>query len=295
MKIKISDYDIIFLSYDEPNADDHYTNLQSKIPWAKRVHGVKGSDAAHKACAELSDTDRFIIIDADNIVDKLFLYHEIEISNKYDIDNCVISWNALNIINGLKYGNGSIKSWTKNTINNMRTHEAAANDDIQSQVDFCWGLQYIPIEKCFSTIYNNGSPFQAWRAGFREGVKLALHEGHKLTKEQLLHESVDNLRRLYMWLTAGSDIINGNWSMLGARQGLVKLMCTDWNYTQVRNFDFLEQEWQKNAVMNSNNLQDELISLGDIINSLGFYIPADLLTPNQSIFLKNIFEQPPRI
>ena len=59
-KFRVTDYDIIYLSYDEPNAEENYADLCSKIPWAKRVHGVEGSDAAHKACAELSETDRFI-------------------------------------------------------------------------------------------------------------------------------------------------------------------------------------------------------------------------------------------
>ena len=48
-KIKVVDQDIIFLSYDEPNAEKNYADLCSKVPWAKRVHGVHGSDAAHKA------------------------------------------------------------------------------------------------------------------------------------------------------------------------------------------------------------------------------------------------------
>ena len=72
-KFRILDYDIIYLSYDEPNAEKNYADLCSKVPWAKRVHGVEGSDAAHKACAELSETDRFITIDGDNIVNAEFL------------------------------------------------------------------------------------------------------------------------------------------------------------------------------------------------------------------------------
>jgi len=48
-KIKVIDQDIVFLSYDEPNAEKNYADLLKKVPWAKRVHGVKGSDAAHKA------------------------------------------------------------------------------------------------------------------------------------------------------------------------------------------------------------------------------------------------------
>ena len=49
-----------YLSYDEPNAEENYADLLAKVPWAKRVHGIKGSDAAHKACAKLSETDRFV-------------------------------------------------------------------------------------------------------------------------------------------------------------------------------------------------------------------------------------------
>ena len=77
--IKVVDFDIIYLSYDEPNAERNYADLCKKVPWAKRVHGVKGSDAAHKACAEISDTDRFITVDGDNIIDANFLNQEIDV------------------------------------------------------------------------------------------------------------------------------------------------------------------------------------------------------------------------
>ena len=59
--IKITDCDVVFLSYDEPNADQNYNQLLSFIPWAERVHGVKGSDAAHKACAKLATTERLML------------------------------------------------------------------------------------------------------------------------------------------------------------------------------------------------------------------------------------------
>ena len=79
--MKVTEIDIVFLSYDEPNADLHYADLCNKVPWAKRVHGVKGSDHAHKAAANLSETDWFITVDADNIVNPKFsfLYLKIKI------------------------------------------------------------------------------------------------------------------------------------------------------------------------------------------------------------------------
>ena len=66
--ISINEFDIVYISYDEPNADENYADLLDKCPWAKRSHGVEGSDAAHKAAAAMAETDRFITIDADNIV-----------------------------------------------------------------------------------------------------------------------------------------------------------------------------------------------------------------------------------
>ena len=72
MQVPITEYDVVFISYDEPNADENFADLLNKCPWAKRSHGVFGSDAAHKAAANLSETERFVGIDADNIVDPDF-------------------------------------------------------------------------------------------------------------------------------------------------------------------------------------------------------------------------------
>ena len=78
--MKVIDQDIIFLSYDEPNAEENYADLLAKVPWAKRVHGVEGSDAAHKACADLSETENFITIDGDTIIDPKFLEVDLDLN-----------------------------------------------------------------------------------------------------------------------------------------------------------------------------------------------------------------------
>jgi hypothetical protein len=70
--IDIADLDVIFLTYDEPKKDEFWVKIKNMVPWAKRVDGVKGSDAAHKAAAAASSTDRFILIDGDNIPDAEF-------------------------------------------------------------------------------------------------------------------------------------------------------------------------------------------------------------------------------
>jgi len=67
-KIDVTELDIFYISFDEPNCEEHWADLLNKVPWAKRIHGVKGFDAAHKAAANQSETERFITVDGDNIV-----------------------------------------------------------------------------------------------------------------------------------------------------------------------------------------------------------------------------------
>ena len=59
----------------------------------------------------------------------------------------------------------------------MRTHEAAPANDKRAQVDFCWNIHYVQMNNVYCDVMNNGSPLQAWRAGFREGVKMGLENG----------------------------------------------------------------------------------------------------------------------
>ena len=61
--------DVVFISYDEPNREKHWASLLAQNPFAKRVDGITGFDAAHKAAANIAETDRFITIDGDTTVD----------------------------------------------------------------------------------------------------------------------------------------------------------------------------------------------------------------------------------
>ena len=120
--IDIADLDCIYLSYDEPQREEFWIKIQNSVPWARRVDGVKGSDAAHKAAAELSATDRFILIDGDNIPSAGFFNLCLEFPDE-SWENAVFRWRARNHVNGLMYGNGGISSWTREFAMNMRTHE----------------------------------------------------------------------------------------------------------------------------------------------------------------------------
>lgn len=235
--MRVIEFDVVFLSYDEPNADLHYADLCNKVPWAKRVHGVKGSDEAHKEAARQSETDWVITVDADNIVDNNFFNLDIDVG-KDGVE--VYSWLGRNIINGLQYGNGGLKIWKKDFILNMKTHEASSTE--RAQVDFCWEDGYKQFMRSYSDVYINGSPFQAWRAGFREGVKMTLCDGVKVPKHSL-QEKVwwHNLHRLRIWSTVGSHVEYGLFAIQGARLGNYMTNCTNWNYVDVRDFEILKE------------------------------------------------------
>ena len=295
MKLKLAEIDIIYLSYDEPNAEENYADLLAKVPWAKRVHGIKGSDAAHKACAKLSETDRFVTVDGDNKIRQDFINQVLDFDEHTDLEHSVISWCGRNAINGLMYGNGGLKCWPKEFVLNMKTHENADPNNQSPQVDFCWDLQYIQQNSSYSDVYNNKTPQQAWRAGFREGVKMALDRGVKPTKEEFLNGHWKNLHRLWIWLMVGADIKNGNWAILGAREGLNMTMLSDWDYVNVRDFDYLEQLWAGKDSMPEDVLHQEIWNQGsDLVNELEIPIAIQPLSEEQSIFFKTVYQNPSR-
>jgi len=295
-KFKPIDYDIIYLSYDEPNAEKNYADLCQKVPWAKRVHGVEGSDAAHKACAKLSETDRFITVDGDNRIRAEFLNQEIDFTEHVDLQNAVISWCGRNEINGLMYGNGGIKCWPTDYVLNMRTHENADPNNAHAQVDFCWDAQYIQMNSVYSDVFNNETPGQAWRAGFREGVKLATDRGVRITPQEFKDNHWRCLHWLYIWTMVGADVDNGLWAIYGAREGLYKTMCTDWDYVQVRDFKYLNSLWDEvEPRVSIEGLQDSIEDLGDkILAKLDIPIAAQPLDANQSKFFKSVYQNPSR-
>jgi len=294
-KFKPIDYDIIYLSYDEPNAEQNYADLCKKVPWAKRVHGVEGSDAAHKACARLSETDRFITVDGDNRIKEEFLNQEIDFDEHADLSSSVISWAGKNVINGLIYGNGGLKCWPKEYVLKMKTHENADPNNQHAQVDFCWDTQYIQMEGTYCDVHNNHTPQQAWRAGFREGVKMALDRGLRVTKEEFVKLHWKNLHRLYIWLMVGADAENGNWAILGSRAGLYMTMCTDWDFVNVRDFEYLNDLW-KVSFESIEDVDYEIEEYGiKLINEIDIPIAEVPLNAQQSKFFKTIYQNPMRM
>lgn len=280
-KVDIADLDCIFLTYDEPNREEFWIKIKNMVPWAKRVDGVKGSDAAHKAAAQASDTSRFILIDGDNIPDPSFFNQTLVFPSK-EYESAVFRWRARNHVNGLMYGNGGLSCWTRDFVMNMQTHEAS-DGRTETEVEFCFDPLYWPMHDCYSTTYPNGDEFHAWRAGFREGVKMCLDRGRKPTVEQFRDRVVKrNLEYLTIWHNVGLDVEYGAWAVAGARQGTYMTMLTGWDHRQVQSFDALAELWltvkDSDPRILANRLGPELGTQLDL--------PMSMLEAEQSAFFK---------
>jgi hypothetical protein len=292
--MKVIDQDIIFLSYDEPNAEENYADLLAKVPWAKRVHGVEGSDAAHKACADLSETENFVTIDGDTIIDPKFLEVDLDLNKLNATKDYQFSWAGKIDVNGLMYGNGSIKMWTRNFVKNMKTHENTDGSD-DTSIEFCYFDNYLQLNENFSTSIISSTPQQAWRAGFREGVKMSLNRGSVIKDLEKLWWQ--NYNRLLVWTMVGADIKNGLWTIYGAREGVFKTMCTEWDHIQVRDFTYLNNLWnekQKTQITGDDLLEAIEVLGASLVNELKLPIGQMPLDEQQSKFFKKVYTQPAR-
>ncbi len=214
-RTRISDLDFVYISFKEPNKEQNWADLKNKVPWAKRVDGVVGFDNAHKAAADIAETDFFISVDGDNIIDEKFLLETMDWTKTNK--KAVHRWRARNNINGLVYGNGGLVGWDKQTCVEMKTHENA--DTEENQIDFCWGVPHENLHNCYSTTVINSSEEQAFVAGYREGVKMSTNKGKPIPAQDFQKMWPTNLRILSTWCTIGADVELGKYAMLGARMG----------------------------------------------------------------------------
>lgn len=261
-KVDVTELDIFLITYDEPNAEENWSDLLNKVPWAKRVHGVKGFDAAHKACAEQSETERFITVDGDNIVMDDFFNQTLDFPDTdrdgNDISESIFSWNAKNLLNGLVYGNGGLKCWPTEYTKTIRTHEAS--DDAEG-MEFCWKLNYIQLNDTFSEIHQTASPFQAFRAGFREGVKMSLDQGVYVEPDKFRERIwYGNYNRLQTWCNIGADVENGWWAMYGARLGCKMTVLDKFDGNLIADYDWFKNFFNNEVLPQFDGLNDSKCS-----------------------------------
>jgi hypothetical protein len=165
----------------------------------------------------------------------------------------------------------------------MRTHEAS-DGTVENDVEFCFYPNYIAMHDCYSTTYPNATAFQAWRAGFREGVKMCLNKGSKPTASEFMdrvHQR--NLDHLTIWHNVGRDVDNGIWAIAGSRMGTYMTMLTDWDYKLVQDFATLKDLWETIKDSNPELLAGRVAE--DLVTQLD--LPVNRLDEQESRFFKH--------
>lgn len=215
-------YDIIFISYNEPNADRNFEKLKERFPYAHRVQGVKGIHQAHIAAAKKAFTKMFWVVDGDaEILDTFNFDHEV---SKYDLE-CVHVWRSRNPVNGLEYGYGGVKLLPKKLTLNMDVTKPDMTTSISS------------LFKAMPDISNvtafNTDPFNSFKSGFRECCKLASRTIDR-------QDDVETAERLRVWCEETTDLHAQNGAILGRDYGLANKDNPE-ALAKINDFEWLEE------------------------------------------------------
>ena len=226
---KLKPYDVIFISYNEPNADENFNKLLSFRPDAKRVQGVKGIHNAHIKAAELSSTNMLWVVDGDAIIDESFNFsYQVPIWDK----ETVHVWHSRNPINNLEYGYGGVKLLPRELTKKLDT----ATTDMTTSISKSFKV----IDQVSNITEFNTDPFSTWRSAFRECVKLA----SKSIDRQIDEESKS---RLNIWCTVGADKKLGEFAISGAKAAIKFVEENPFKLFKINDFDYLYNLYLKDT------------------------------------------------
>lgn len=221
-------YDIVFISYQEPDADENFARLKERFPIAKRIHGVKGIHQAHIEAAKRCFTKMFWIVDGDaHIEDDFNFDHTV---SEYDLD-VVHVWRSRNPINDLVYGYGGVKLFPRKMTINM---DVTSTDMTTSISDKFKAMPEISNITAFNT-----DRFATWKSAFRECAKLA--------SKSIRNQNTDETdARLSIWCgTKGKDKPFGDYAIQGARAGRKFAVNNPDKLNLINDFDWLKEQFDE--------------------------------------------------
>ena len=223
-------YDAVFISYNEPDADERYKRLLERYPNTKRVHGVKGIHQAHIEAAKKCYTKMFWVIDGDaDLLPEFNLDHKV---SEYDLD-CVHVWRSRNPINDLVYGYGGVKLLPRRLTMNV---DVSSTDMTTSISDRFKAMPFVSNVTSFNT-----DEFSTWKSAFRECAKLS----SKVIDRQ---EEGETNERLKTWTTVGHDRPMGKYALAGATAGMEFGLSRGSDLRLINDWDWLHEQYGKNTV-----------------------------------------------
>ena len=201
-------FNIVFISYNEPNADSNWVDLKNRFPDALRLHGVKGIHNAHRNSAKgllslesytntlvtehpknsmvSSQYSHFWVVDGDSTI-----VEDFDFTPPSDLwEDAVYVYRAQNPVTGASYGYGGIKLLPLKQTAEMVTDGVDMTTSISKN--------FFVVDQIASVTNFNTDPFNAWKSAFRECVKLS----SKIIDRQ---QDKETENRLNDWLTFHSD------------------------------------------------------------------------------------------
>ena len=193
--------DVIFISYDEPDADQNWKILKDKCSRAQRVHGVAGMELALEAAADVSTTPWYYAVFAKTRLHDGF---DFSFAPDYMQQPKNYIFNCHNRVNGLEYGHMGIVMYNCQGIKIL-------NQQSNFGLDYTLSFpnESIPILSCYGDF--DQTPYHTWRTAFRECTKLSYFESETV--------SVDGAYRLRTWLEKAQGPY-AEWCLRGAADGV---------------------------------------------------------------------------
>lgn len=193
--------DAVMLSFDEPLADTLHARLERVLGRpVKRLHGVRGMRRAYRLCAELADSDEFLLVDGDFAIDTGFAAAEVHPPEGWRVDA------------GVACGQPGQRSRLRVRRAEVSPPQRAARDGpghrrarrASRAPEFCLTVA--------GTTRFNQTPYHAWKAGFRECAMLARGSEYGMAEG-------DTQERIAAW-TASSGREFASFTAVGARDGI---------------------------------------------------------------------------
>ncbi len=197
--------DIVFISYDEIEAEKNYQTLlelTKDLPnQVHRITGVEGMQNALKAACTIATTPWSYHVFAKTEVHRDFKFN-------YTPDYLQIPkhyiFHAHNMSNDLVYGEMGIILY-----NNKMVIESPEYEKLGLDFTLSFPTETVPELSCYGRFAT--SPYQAWRTAFRETSKIAYFNNENPTME--------SKHRLHVW-TSKAHGDYAEWVLKGANDGL---------------------------------------------------------------------------
>lgn len=215
-------FEIVFLSYHEPYAENAYKRLTARfdVHWVKDIEGIF---AAHKEASNRVQSAMFWVVDADADVDENFTFNYIP--DVYD-QEVVHVWASMNPITGQEYGYGGIKLFNTQQVRDANSWG----------LDFTTGLssrfKAMPELSCVTKF--NTDAYSTWRSAFRESIKLSLNGDDESTQ------------RLEGWLNPVPEADFKEEAKRGAEEGVAfakKFINKPLMLAKINDYDWLKDKY----------------------------------------------------